>query len=168
MADLIADIVRREGGFVNDPNDAGGATKYGITIGTLASWRGAPVTVEDVRNLTVEEASAIYEKRYIKEPGLDTITDPALRALLVDFGVLSGPRRAVQGLQKALGFSDADCDGAFGPKSKAALAADSNPVALFYKVKCERLEQFIRILANPSQSGFANGWANRLDEFEDR
>lgn len=168
MSDLIADIVRREGGFVNHPNDAGGATKYGITIGTLASWRGVPVSVDDVANLTVEEASAIYEKRYLKEPGLDLITDPELKALLVDFGVLSGPRRAVQGLQKALGFPDNECDGDFGPKSKAALAANSNSEALFYSVKCERLEQFVRILANPSQAVFANGWANRLDEFVEK
>lgn len=166
--ELIEGIVQREGGFVNNPNDNGGPTKYGITIATLASWRGVPVSVEDVRNLTVAEAAAIYEKRYILDPGLENVKDPALRELLVDFGVLSGPKRAVAGLQKALGFSDADCDGQFGPKSRAALAADTNPVALFYKVKCERLEQLLRILSNASQAVFANGWANRLDHFEDK
>jgi lysozyme family protein len=163
---LIEGIVQREGGFVNNPNDAGGATKYGITIATLAAWRGSPVSVEDVRNLTVAEAAAIYEKRYIVDPGLDSVLDPQLRELLVDFGVLSGPKRAVMGLQKALGFSDAECDGMFGPKSRAALAAVTNIKALFYAVKCERLEQLLRICANPTQSVFANGWANRLDHFD--
>lgn len=163
---LIEGIVQREGGFVNNPNDRGGATKYGITIATLASWRGAPVSVEDVSNLTVAEAAAIYEKRYILDPGLDTVLDPQLRELLVDFGVLSGPKRAVIGLQKALGFPGAQCDGSFGPASRAAMAAVKNPEALFYKVKYERCEQLLRICANPSQAVFANGWANRLDHFE--
>lgn len=162
---MIEDIVRREGGFVNNPNDRGGPTKYGITQATLASWRGRPVSVDDVANLSTAEAAAIYEKRYILDPGLEGIRDPKLRALVADFGVLSGPKRAVQGLQKALGFPDAECDGYFGPKSRAALAANTNPEALFLGVKCERLEQFVRILANPTQAVFANGWANRIDEF---
>lgn len=165
---LIEGIVQREGGFVDNPNDRGGPTKYGITIATLASWRGAPVSVDDVRYLTVAEAAAIYEKRYILDPGLDAVRDPELRELLVDFGVLSGPKRAVIGLQKALGFPDAQCDGLFGPASRAALAAAEKDPALYYKVKCERLEQLVRILANSSQSVFAIGWANRLDHFEDK
>ena len=159
---LIDRIVQREGGFVNNPSDKGGATKYGITQGTLSAWRGVPVSVSDVERLTVPEASAIYLKRYITDPGLDCITDPELRELMVDFGVLSGPKRAIIGLQTALGIT---ADGSFGPASRAALAAHKNPEALYYKVKCERLEQFIRILANPSQAVFATGWANRLDEF---
>lgn len=163
---LIEGIVQREGGFVNNPNDYGGATKYGITIATLAAWRGRPVTVEDVRNLSVAEAAAIYEKRYILDPGLDTVLDAKLRELLVDFGVLSGPKRAVEGLQKALKFSPVDCDGLFGPKSRAALKASINIEALYYRVKCERLEQLLRLCANPSQAVFAAGWANRLDHFE--
>lgn len=162
---LIDRIVQREGGFVNNPADKGGATKYGITQGTLAAWRGAPVTVADVERLTVAEASAIYLKRYITDPGLDGIKDPALRELMVDFGVLSGPKRAIMGLQKALGVT---ADGDFGPASRAALAAHTNPEALYYKVKCERLEQFVRILADPSQAIFATGWANRLDELQYR
>ena len=52
-------IAKWEGGFVNDPRDPGGATNMGITIATLSSWRGTPVTVQDVRNLTKQEARQI-------------------------------------------------------------------------------------------------------------
>ena len=42
--DLISDIIRREGGYVNHPDDRGGPTNYGITQATLSEWRRQPVT----------------------------------------------------------------------------------------------------------------------------
>ena len=39
--EIAAEIVAREGGYVNDPDDPGGATKYGVTIGTMQRHRSA-------------------------------------------------------------------------------------------------------------------------------
>jgi lysozyme family protein len=102
---IIDDIIRREGGFVNHPNDRGGPTKYGITAKTLGSWRqlGRVATRSEVAALIKAEAREIYRQRYIVAPGFDAITHAALQALLVDAGVHSGPRRAVRWLQEALG-----------------------------------------------------------------
>lgn len=83
-------ISRWEGGFVNHPNDPGGATNFGITIGTLSRWRGHSVTVDDVRNLTREEANQIYREYYWKPSGAADAKDYPTALLLMDSGVLHG------------------------------------------------------------------------------
>jgi len=57
-------VLAREGGYVDDPRDPGGATNLGITIATLRAWRGRHVTADDVRNLTRAEAGRIYRSWY--------------------------------------------------------------------------------------------------------
>ena len=115
---ILDDLIRREGGYVHDPVDRGGPTKYGITQRTLRAWRGQAVTAEDVRRLTTAEARAIYRRRYVDDPGFARLPDP-LRAQVVDNGVLSGPRQAVKDLQRAIG--GVTVDGQLGPKTRAAL-----------------------------------------------
>lgn len=87
-------VSRWEGGFVNNPVDPGGATNMGITIGTLSAWRqahGLPAaTVDDVRNLTREEADAIYRAWYWEPSGAADAPDYATALLLMDSGVLHG------------------------------------------------------------------------------
>ena len=62
----MAVIEKWEGGFDNDPDDPGGPTNMGITQSDLARWRQKPVTVDDVRNLTRDEACQIYREFYWK------------------------------------------------------------------------------------------------------
>ena len=124
---LLDDIVKSEGGYVDHPDDRGGATKYGITQATLASWRGKAVTKLDVKNLTVEEARDIYYKRYVVAPGFDKVLalSPTIGCELVDAGVLSGPARPVKWLQRVLNamnnkgilYPDVIVDGQLGPKT---------------------------------------------------
>lgn len=161
VENLITDILRREGGFVNDPQDAGGATNFGITIGTLSSYRGHAVSVDDVRNLTEAEARDIYRKNYFKD--IDNVTDPKTLAFLFDYAVNAGTGAAVKALQTAIGVA---ADGAFGPMSKAALAKVTDQSALYWPCVCYRFDHFMRIMGdNPSQTKFAHGWANRMKEF---
>ncbi len=115
---LIDDILVREGGFVDHPADRGGPTHYGITQATLSRWRQQPVTVQDVQALTLEEARAIYRHDYIERPGFLRIPDERLRALLVDWGVHSGPQTAIRALQRVLGVR---LDGVLGPQTLASL-----------------------------------------------
>ncbi len=62
---IAADIVRREGGFVNDPNDPGGATNHGVTIHTMRRLGldltgDGRVDTDDVRQLTIAQAQGIF------------------------------------------------------------------------------------------------------------
>jgi lysozyme family protein len=90
-----------EGGFVNDPQDRGGATKYGITLATLRAYRGAKATVRDVRNLTKEEAERIYKAAYWTPLKPDKLP-VGLLALVFDASIQSGVGRAVKQLQQVL------------------------------------------------------------------
>lgn len=165
-SELIERVIVREGGYVNHANDAGGPTKYGITIGTLQDWRRRPVSVEDVQNLTVDEAREIYRVKYFTATGFDRVKDPQVQEFLFDFAVNSGERAAIRALQRSIGTPD---DGAFGPKSAAAMAAITNYGMLFYKLKAERYELLLRYVgSDPRQAVFAQGWSNRLDQFEEK
>ena len=166
---LIDAVIQREGGFVNDPDDRGGATKYGITLATLHDWRGTAVTAADVAALTIDEARAIYATKYFTRPGFDAVRDPALQEFLFDFAVNSGPGTATMALQTVLkqsGLYTGAIDGGFGPLSRAALAKVTNQPALFFAVKCERYELLLRdVGGRPVDAKYAAGWANRLDGF---
>jgi len=172
VQDLIARLIQREGGFVDNPVDAGGATNYGITQATFNSWRasiGRPVA--NVQNLPIDEASQIYAARYFYGPGFDAISDPDLQEFLFDFAVNSGPAAAVSALQTSLngmGLDSGRVDGDLGPKTRGAITRCQNIPELYYRVKSERWELLLRYIGRDHrQAIFALGWANRLDELND-
>lgn len=159
--DFITRVIEREGGYVNHPSDRGGPTNWGITQGTLAACRGQAVSASDVRALGQDEARTIYRNNYFR--GLEDVTHPKLLEFLFDYSVNSGPGRAVMALQKVLGVT---ADGAFGPRSKAALAAVVDQESLYFPLVCERLDNYLRIIAKDrDQAEFAAGWANRIVPF---
>jgi len=159
---LIDDLLKREGGFVNDPSDRGGATKFGITLATLGWYLGRPATIDDVRNLDIEVARAIYEKRYLKAPGFDKISWVPLQNQLVDFGVNSGPQVAIMNLQEILGV---ETDGILGPKTLEALK-NSDPTRVNVSLAKRRIMMITRIVRrDPSQVKFLSGWVSRALEF---
>ena len=159
--DIIDDVLRREGGFVDHPADRGGATNFGVTRATLAAWRGKPVTVDDVRALTQAEARAIYLAQYVTRPGFSHIRDATLRGVVVDAGVHHGPVRAARWLQAAVGVTE---DGVVGPRTLAAVnAADAEEV--IDKVVAYRLRFIAGIVArDTSQAVFLVGWVTRATE----
>jgi lysozyme family protein len=147
-------VLLHEGGFVQHPQDPGGATKFGITRETLARFRGTPVTVEDVRSLTTAEAAAIYRRLYwdpIRGDELPAGVDLAV----FDFTVNSGPSRAVRTLQGALGVPQ---DGIIGPVTLAA-AQVADPVALIRHLSRDRLRFLSRLAIWPV---FGRGWRRRV------
>lgn len=161
---ILADILRREGGYTNNPADRGGPTKYGITAATLGDWRklGRPATESEVQALTEQEALEIYFANYVQRPGLDAVQEPKLLGLLVDTAVHSGPGYAVRSLQRALGVP---ADGIIGPRTREMLSR-ADPARLYRLVLADRLRFLGRIIANDkSQAVFAAGWLNRLAEF---
>lgn len=151
-------ILASEGGYVDDPRDNGGATNMGITHKTLAAWRGKPVTKQDVRNLTKAEALQIYEAQYWKAVGADRLP-VGLDYAVADYGINSGPARAVKDIQRELGVT---ADGVIGVQTLAALKGKST-VKLIEGL-CERRRKFVRGLS--SYKDFGRGWETRIDGVE--
>lgn len=139
-------LIGHEGGYVNDPRDPGGETKFGI------SRRQYPGEV--IRTMTLERAKAIYLRDYWGPAGCDTVPD-AVKFDLFDMAVNSGVERAVQTLQRAVGVDD---DGKLGPITLQAVA--SMPGLRFVaRFNGYRL-QFMSSLA--TWPAFGRGWANRI------
>jgi hypothetical protein len=161
-ADILEDILRREGGYVDHPNDRGACTKFGITIDTLREWRGGAVTCADVAALTRLDALAIYRARYVAAPQFERIADNQLRAFVVDWGVHSGPVTVIRALQRVLGVTD---DGVLGPQTVRAI--DAKDASQVYRLLLQaRLRYLASLLQrDPAQRVFAAGWIRRVAEF---
>lgn len=160
--EIIDAILIREGGFVDHEADRGGATCHGITRAALAEWRRRPVTVDDVRNLTVGEARELYRDRYIVKPGFLAIENQQIRAHAVDCAVNHGPAIAVKMLQRA---ARVFADGYLGPQTRTAVNR-MDAGALYRRLCAERAKFYGQIITrDPSQSVFAAGWMARLAEF---
>ena len=127
IQDIAAEIVAREGGFVNDPDDPGGATKFGVTIPTLRNLPWGDLDgdgdrdIEDVRALTRDHAIQIFVGRYFHGPRLDMLPEP-LQESAFDFSVNSGGHsiRVLQKLLNRAGFGPLSVDGAMGPETARA------------------------------------------------
>jgi len=132
IAEIAQGIVTREGGYVNDPADPGGATNHGVTLGTLLRL-GLDVTgdgqidVGDVRALTPAQAAGIFVEQYFRRPGLNRLPD-VLQPSVFDMYVNAGANavRILQRLLNALG-RDLVEDGALGPHTIAAAHAAASP-----------------------------------------
>ena len=125
---IASEIVAREGGYVNDPDDPGGATKYGVTIHTMRRLGldltgDGRVTVADVRALTRAQAVDVFIKHYFKRPGVAELPE-TLHATVFDMYVNAGAN-AVKILQRLLvkmGHA-VGVDGGIGPQTIAATQA---------------------------------------------
>lgn len=149
-----------EGGYVNNPKDPGGATKYGITHRTLAAHRGvASVTPAQVKALSKEEAETIYRRSYWSQSGGDLL--PAgIDFMAFDYGVNSGPAQAVKSLQRVVG---AGVDGSVGGETVAAVKAYKGDLISAYAA--ERL-RFMRSLK--TWPTFGRGWEKRVRTVEEQ
>lgn len=161
--DLIKDLLVVEGGYVNNPDDKGGPTNFGITQATLAHWRGHSVSADDVEDMKEEEAFDIYESEYWIKPRIcDLGLSPALEGMVFDAGVNHGVSRSVKFLQEAMGLT---ADGIIG-RITIVTAKGANPVELAAGFMAERVEYYGAIISNNhSQAQFALGWARRCKTF---
>lgn len=139
-------LLRHEGGFVDHPDDPGGATNHGITE-RVARQHGYTGRMQD---LPLSVASAIYRKQYWAMVKADSLPD-ALRFHVFDAAVNSGHVQAIKWLQRAAGVAQ---DGIIGPKTISA-SANVSPA----KYTAIRL-RFMTDLKN--WSSFGKGWARRI------
>jgi lysozyme family protein len=155
----LAIVLRSEGGFVNDPADAGGATNFGITQGTYDAFRtGEKLPTRPVRKITKGEVGTIYLRRYWLAGKCDRLPWP-LSLAHFDACVNAGIGQATKLLQRAVKVT---ADGEWGPVTDAAIRT-ATPARLFGDMLLERLRFYDRLVdVKPSQGKFFRGWVKRV------
>ncbi|MCH2165102.1 MAG: holin-associated N-acetylmuramidase [Marinovum sp.] len=177
---LAEEIVGRQGGYVNDPDDPGGATNYGVTIHTMRRLGldlngDGSVTPSDVRALKRDQAIDIYLHHYFTTPRIALLPD-VIQASVFDMYVNAGSNavRILQRLLNDMGFQIA-VDGAIGPMTADAAhaAAARAPEAFADAYGIARRNYYFRIGdRRPASRKFARtraggkgGWIKRSEEF---
>lgn len=180
VQDIARAIVAREGGFVDDPDDPGGATKHGVTVHTMQRLgldlnADGRVDRADVQAITVAQAVDIYVEHYFIRPGVAQLPAP-LQASVFDMMVNSGSN-AVKVLQRLLTDMGFPCtpDGAIGPQTITAAqrAMEAAPGHLADAYAIARRNYYYRIAdARPASRKYARrvnggkgGWITRAEEF---
>lgn len=122
---MIDDVLKHEGGYVNDPDDPGGATNYGVTIHTMRRFGvdvngDGVVNIRDVKALTKDQAREIYKREYFYGPRIDDLPE-AVQANVFDMYVNSGSN-AIKILQRLISNmgEKVSVDGVLGPQSIGA------------------------------------------------
>ena len=144
--DAIERVLSSEGGYVNDPNDPGGETQWGIS---KRSYPGV-----DIKALTREDAKQIYKRDFWDVVKVAELNDDIAFQVL-DFAVNSGGPVAIQYLQRAAGVAD---DGHLGPVSTAAINDMPMPILILMYLSL-RLD-FMTKRKNWQYAG--KGWAKRI------
>ena len=180
VREIASAIVAREGGFVNDPDDPGGATKFGVTIHTMRrlgldlTGDGA-VNVADVRRLSRAQAVDIFVRHYFNAPRIAELPGP-LQPSVFDMYVNAGSSavKILQSLLREMGQEIA-VDGAIGPQTiRAAQAAwQAAPDHLVDAYGIARRNYYFRLADRRpasrkyarSRAGGKGGWIRRAEEF---
>ncbi|WP_284084733.1 glycoside hydrolase family 108 protein [Acinetobacter nosocomialis] len=170
----IDELIKREGGYVNNPNDRGGATNFGITeaVARVNGWKGP------MRDLPLDLAKQIYKQQYWINPRFDQVNtlSPSIAEELLDTGVNCGVAFAKPLLQRALnllnnqgkgGWPDLAVDGIYGSATLGALkiflakrGKDGEKV-MFKVLNIMQGQRYIEICErNPTQEQFFYGWIN--------
>ena len=169
---IIDDIIRAEGGYVDNPNDSGGKTCWGITeaVARSAGYTG------DMRDLPKDLARSIYYKQYVILPRFDKVIplSPIIASELVDSGVNLGIAWPAKWLQTCLNafnnggklYTDLQVDGKIGTVTIESLSAylsarknDDGERTLLVALNCLQGARYIELSqSNPKQETFAYGW----------
>lgn len=176
---IIDGVLQREGCYVDNADDRGGATNWGITeaVARAFGYTGS------MRDLPRERAREIYRTRYWAQPKFDQLHDvsPVIAEKLMDIGVNMGPATGVKFLQRALNalnskgtlYPDMAIDGGLGAISLHALRTflakrgKSGETVLWRMVNAQQSVRYLELAeANQSQETFEFGWqANRVGGF---
>ena len=155
--ELLIDV---EGGFTRNSHDSGNwtggkigkgelkGTKYGISAGSYPDL--------DIKNITLEEAKAIYKKDYWDAVKADNFPE-LFRFDLFDTAVNSGAERSIKFLQKAIGVT---VDGKIGPNTKLA-SMSIHPAIVKARFNAVRLEF---MTDTGGWDIFGRGWAKRISK----
>ncbi|MBR1825987.1 MAG: hypothetical protein IJ770_05315 [Alphaproteobacteria bacterium] len=143
-------IIPNEGGYNNDPVDAGGETNLGIAQSAHPN--------EDIINMTRERANAIYYRDYYNWNGLNKLPYP-IRGFVVDYGLPTNPQYALQTVHNVLGIpKNATVIGPTTLKSfEHYTEADYNDFLEKYREEMKKHYNDI-VQKNPQKKKFLKGW----------
>lgn len=167
---IVGSVIVIEGGYVNDPTDPGGATKYGITEEVARKYGYAG----EMKDLSKEFAEQIYIDGYVITPSFHLVTEisPAVGHKLIDAGVNTGVRRSSLWFQKALnslsrGGLDYPLlkeDGVIGPSTigafKKLIEKRGSVASCEMVIKLIDAQQATHYMNLVFLSQFTNGWVN--------
>jgi lysozyme family protein len=177
---LVDQLIDREGGYISNPADKGGPTRFGITehVARLRGYQGP------MQQFPREEAVKIYTDLYWTRPrfGEVAVRSARIAAELFDTGVNMGPDVASTFLQRALtalnrnakDYPDLVPDGKIGEVTLAALdgflkaRGASGEKVLLKALEALQGERYVRLAERrPANETFLYGWlANRIGEME--
>lgn len=171
IQEIISGVIEREGAeYTNDPHDPGGPTKYGITQISYSEFLGRPASVDEIKNLTPEQARSVYLKKYVTAPSFDKIAviSQPIAEELVDSGVNCGTEVAGRWLQRCLNalnregkdYSDLEVDGHCGPITRGCLEA-------YLHKRGKEGELVLWRYLNALQGAYYISIAEQKDTFED-
>ncbi|WP_425090487.1 holin-associated N-acetylmuramidase [Tropicimonas sp. S265A] len=180
VQDLAREIVVREGGFVDDPDDLGGATNYGVTIHTMRRLGldltgDGTVDTADVRALTPDIAVDLFIRDYFQKPKIALLPE-SVQASVFDMYVNAGSHaiRILQRLLIEMGF-DLSVDGVIGPITAATAHRAQDEAAHHFAdaYGIARRNYYYAIAdARPASRKYARrkdggkgGWIRRAEEF---
>ena len=151
--EIIEKVLEHEGGYVNDPKDLGGETKYGITK------RFYPDV--DIKNLTIEQAKEIYRKDYWDKNRIESVPQE-LWHIFFDMCVNMGRKTAVKILQRSAVSKGRNIavDGGMGPATRKAMSGVETDRVRAYRVKYYA----DLVTSKPEQDRFYFGWYKRSME----
>jgi len=151
VSEYIDVILEHEGGCVNDPNDPGGETNFGICKRQFPEL--------DIKNLTVNQARGIYLEKYWKPMKLDLIQNELLKLHLFDMGVNAGIGTAIKLLQRILNCKE---DGDLGPVTSKLANEYKGDIVEEYK--SSRIEYYGDLVKKkPTLLKFLRGWITRVN-----
>lgn len=164
-----------EGGYTDDPHDTGnwtgGKKGVGELKGTKFGISAASYPDLDIKNLTVDQAKAIYYRDFWRPMGLDDLVNAEIAGEIFDTAVNTGTGTAIRIAQKALRFlgeKDIGVDGKPGPQTIGRLNkwAKKDPRVLFKTLNGYQFIRYAAIIeADPDKSRFSCSWLSRVQEY---
>lgn len=147
-------VLVNEGGWSDNPADPGGATMKGVTLANFRRYVKPDASKADLRAITNDQLAVVY-RRFYWDAVLGAQLPDGVDYAVFDFGVNSGPSRAVRYLQAVVGATQ---DGRIGPATLAAVNARS-PAAVVNGLQDARLAFLQRLGTWPV---FGKGWGSRV------
>lgn len=151
-------VLANEGGFVDNPNDIGGATNFGITYTSLSKFIGKPITLDYLKSLTQDIVFDFYKKTFWVPMVCDTFSLPVACALF-DTAVNMGQITATKIAQRCLGSLLSD--GILGDKTVQALQAVDEKLFLSKYIGALLNYDIDICIKSYSQIVFLKGWTGR-------